>query len=210
MIIQLQRGRAPESAEWAKNVGKAIATNLLQRGRAPESAEWMAPAWRTGWSPVLQRGRAPESAECAKEGIVVLAADGLQRGRAPESAECVYENGVGEVTLSFNGAALRRARSGGGGGLGERRAQRFNGAALRRARSGDVAVFGVAPLDASTGPRSGERGVTVEHVGACVTLVALQRGRAPESAEWRKHNPPPNPAKRFNGAALRRARSAPC
>ena len=113
--------------------------------------------------------------------------------------------------IGFNGAALRRARSGRytlpelraaiaastGPRSGERgvrnqdsrchrRRGRFNGAALRRARSdaGSRLPQGVAGF-ASTGPRSGERGVT-----------ARRRRR-----RWRKC---------FNGAALRRARSAAC
>ena len=62
---------------------------ILQRGRAPESAEWKAKAALEGISKSLQRGRAPESAEC-------------RRSRR------VWGMGTGP----FNGAALRRARSG--------------------------------------------------------------------------------------------------
>ena len=107
----------------------------------------------------------------------------------------------------------------------------FNGAALRRARSLAWCCFAWREKNASTGPRSGERGVNNE-VEACRPLEWLQRGRAPESAESaRGHRPrgQGQPAstgprsgergvkpvvdrrraktKRFNGAALRRARS---
>ncbi len=62
---------------------------------------------------------------------------------------------------------------------------RFNGAALRRARSVDSTnkLSFTAQL-ASTGPRSGERGVVRAHVILCFRAEQLQRGRAPESAEW--------------------------
>ncbi len=38
--LMLQRGRAPESAEWNGAPVEHASTSTLQRGRAPESAEW--------------------------------------------------------------------------------------------------------------------------------------------------------------------------
>ncbi len=185
----------------------------------------------------------------------------LQRGRAPESAEMSSGNGGGTgQRLGFNGAALRRARRSCACRSMTRWRSSFNGAALRRARrsSGDWGLR-FPGLVASTGPRSGERGdeFGVSRVyrppsgwshprsgergdefgvsQAYVSMVWLQRGRAPESAEiWRARSlwfqgfqasTGPRSGERgdattvvdvaaqkpsFNGAALRRARRWRC
>ncbi len=39
VVTRLQRGRAPESAEWTTAEVAVVAVAMLQRGRAPESAE---------------------------------------------------------------------------------------------------------------------------------------------------------------------------
>ena len=132
----LQRGRAPESAECALDSAYPFSHYWLQRGRAPESAEWpenphnpdnLTPAstgprsGERGVPPVplttkkrdgmLQRGRAPESAEWSRRRCAGRLQIGLQRGRAPESAECHLHRRYRPRHRSFNGAALRRARS---------------------------------------------------------------------------------------------------
>ena len=133
----------------------------------------------------LQRGRAPESAEWNQLDVSRFPDSRLQRGRAPESAEWWTGTFQRRGSACFNGAALRRARSASRIPPWFRRPHRFNGAALRRARSG---------------------GVQSKPVG---TLRTLQRGRAPESAEWGREGRQCTPQVSFNGAALRRARSAP-
>ncbi len=107
---------------------------------------------------------------------------GLQRGRAPESAEIRPRKPRFARQGCFNGAALRRARRlCGGGGIDE-----FMDASTgpRSGERGDRATGGFAGQGeiASTGPRSGERG-DVRYVSNSITVYSLQRGRAPESAE---------------------------
>ncbi len=85
----------------------------------------------------------------------------------------------------FNGAALRRARSG-----FEKSWRKSRRNMLQRGRAPESAEWRLplrlsAPLSrASTGPRSGERGVSPKKPFSSDDSK-LQRGRAPESAEWR-------------------------
>ena len=158
-VIFLQRGRAPESAEWPRptpgwSSSRAFNGAALRRARSARGD------MVNGSVAALQRGRAPESAECSILSMALADLGILQRGRAPESAECWRQRRLCDPAAAFNGAALRRARSG------------------RRRRPAQQAQR--AP---STGPRSGERGVS-DFTTQIITAANLQRGRAPESAEW--------------------------
>ena len=85
---------------------------------------------------MLQRGRAPESAESWDDPEKVVAAIELQRGRAPESAES-----TGAVAAPPDFWELQRGR------------------APESAESTIIPGAVLATSFASTGPRSGERGV---------------------------------------------------
>ena len=84
---ELQRGRAPESAEWVDTQAATVEGELASTG--PRSGE----RGVNGEVEVyvarfaLQRGRAPESAEWDQQEIMTCLRSLLQRGRAPESAE---------------------------------------------------------------------------------------------------------------------------
>ena len=127
----------------------------------------------------------------------------LRRARSAEV--CTL---CGKLERGFNGAALRRARSGRDEGLGRHAQHRFNGAALRRARSAPCWIVWDKLNGASTGPRSGERGVGIL-ANPTAAMLLLQRGRAPESAECDALHGEHRTRFGFNGAALRRARSGP-
>ena len=90
--------------------------------------------------------------------------------------------GCSVLPASFNGAALRRARRCEEAGEGRSNHVSFNGAALRRARRFGNVTHDVMHGEASTGPRSGERGDTEKRLITSIK-IPLQRGRAPESAE---------------------------
>ena len=196
----LRRARRYDFFEHACGDGAA-----LQRGRAPKSAEMSRWDAQGSTGQPLQRGRAPKSAEIGglirgSYNIVML-----QRGRAPKSAEITTDRGGGGRWCRFNGAALRRAR-------------RWRWQAPHRFLR-----------EASTGPRSEERGdrpcgrrsrrlaglqrgrapKSAEICGSgegCAGISQLQRGRAPKSAEICDAIRKALPKHRFNGAALRRAR----
>ena len=109
----------------------------------------------------LQRGRAPESAEWV--GITAAKDFRMLPSTGPRSGErgvWTLGSAFARTAEPFNGAALRRARSATGNVGDSPRGPAFNGAALRRARS-------------------------EYQINPCTTAgVHLQRGRAPESAEW--------------------------
>ena len=133
-----------------------MALLLLQRGRAPESAESASGRIALNQTRSLQRGRAPESAESAITACRESLHESLQRGRAPESAE--------SKTLPPRKSARGR----------------FNGAALRRARSHFPCILRTSGRVASTGPRSGERGVgTLASDEAGASQKPLCERRAP-------------------------------
>ena len=175
----------------------------------------------------LQRGRAPESAESSPESVVAACLISLQRGRAPESAEsfrwCPFspllevastgprsgERGVADALgasqsrTSFNGAALRRARSlNRSGHVFCVRAPLQRGRAPESAESPSCGSQPTPCRRASTGPRSGERGVVHTAPPFGSECVLLQRGRAPESAESRV-----TPSSNESTGALQRGRA---
>ena len=109
----------------------------------------------------------------------------------------------------FNGAALRRARSDGLLPKFTRMPNGFNGAALRRARSAPpLHPRGASPV-ASTGPRSGERGVVDRFRNGGREVIASTGPRSGERGVAGRRGRTPHYRRRFNGAALRRARSDP-
>ena len=108
----------------------------------------------------------------------------LQRGRAPESAESITRWKPAGRWNGFNGAALRRARSRREGiGPVVKVSQLQRGRAPESAESSLWWIAAEQKPNASTGPRSGERGVVCEVTSGRVVASVLQRGRAPESAE---------------------------
>ena len=159
MMIQLQRGRTPESAERLVSANVSTSASLLQRGRTPESAERsyflifnvrLAIA-STGphsgecgedsaeahWRRFRVASTGPHSGECGELVVTILDAARtllLQRGRTPESAESRAARAPGSGHRRFNGAALRRVRRGWSGPRHRGPRPRFNGAALRRVR----------------------------------------------------------------------------
>ncbi len=155
---RLQRGRAPESAEWSVTRSRPKSKRSLQRGRAPESAECL--ATKKAQDAIDKASTGPRSGE---RGVRSASADStasvvLQRGRAPESAEWASMKWRPASCRSFNGAALRRARSvgkkGGASGVGK----------LQRGRAPESAEWATNRVDR-------------------LRAEMLQRGRAPESAE---------------------------
>ncbi len=167
------------------SISNTEALSLASTG--PRSGERGVPAAAatSGERGLLQRGRAPESAEWAHGRGFLDANSGRFNGAALRRARSGERRGLcsGSETC-FNGAALRRARSAPARSAGNKPSRSFNGAALRRARSETCGLQELAlEQEASTGPRSGERGVHLLHART-LRNVSLQRGRAPESAEW--------------------------
>ena len=158
----------------------------LQRGRGPETAESFATTRPRRSGPVASTG--PRSGD---------------RGETPTQPTNHNQ------TNSFNGAAVRRPRRGGSGqrrgrpsaglqrGRGPETAEsgipraslrwrscRFNGAAVRRPRrERERQPGGRWGMDASTGPRSGDRGEPPAISHRLRRCEQLQRGRGPETAE---------------------------
>ena len=157
----------------------------LQRGRVLSSAETRIELAIDDNGMMLQRGRVLSSAETRLSVPSVANNPRLQRGRVLSSAETGLPcNGSERLHFCFNGAAFFRAR-------------KLNAPDARDA----------AALDASTGPRSFERGNKWHGWGYRPLGWRLQRGRVLSSAETFIDS-----AKnqfldtRFNGAAFFRAR----
>ncbi len=113
-----------------------ISWAVLQRGRAPESAEWSEP-----WEDVQGEQIASTGPRSGERGVLGEAAAQVLR-EAASTGPRSGERGVGSTRctprrgcIGFNGAALRRARSELADAVEITAAQGFNGAALRRARS---------------------------------------------------------------------------
>ena len=193
LLDWLQRGRALSSAEASSSIDMRRRRGLLQRGRALSSAEARARKRRTAWPYMLQRGRALSSAEATPfayaippysgfNGAALFRARrplkvkprsktyyGLQRGRALSSAEA-----QSQVASSCESHLLQRGR------------------ALSSAEAGAGASGPWSRPQASTGPRSFERG-GIQLGEEQVEAAKLQRGRALSSAEavWAEAWRPP-------------------
>ena len=157
----LQRGRAPESAEWSGVVPFDVSNKTLQRGRAPESAECrFCSVGSVSFCGRFNGAALRRARSAASRKLKVSSSSELQRGRAPESAEWESYIDLTSGEEGFNGAALRRARS----GLRARLHPPIP-AKLQRGRAPESAEWHrrrarLRPREAaSTGPRSGERGV---------------------------------------------------
>ena len=185
MPVPLQRGRAPESAECEPPAQPTDGPDTASTG--PRSGERGVEPKAAGSATLtkLQRGRAPESAECRTSAPVHSRNKWLQRGRAPESAEWRRERSdrSNHHRLLQRGRAPESAECSPSSFATSRQWVASTGP-----RSGERGVapsvaLRVTRVFASTGPRSGERGVVVS-----ITLFAAA-------------------FLCFNGAALRRARS---
>ena len=183
--IWLQRGRAPKSAEcdafWKQRpISGSFNGAALRRARSVchrDLAVSLPEAASTG-------PRSEERGVGVADGSGTFAGVLLQRGRAPKSAECAMVSTSRVFASSFNGAALRRARSEERRIPHARSVDGFNGAALRRARSAKATSPLVPPPPSFNGAalrraRSGRKRAPRAHRG-----IWLQRGRAPKSAEW--------------------------
>ena len=182
---QLQRGRAPESAESTKRPSRRSGVTAASTG--PRSGE-------RGVNTAVARGKArglastgPRSGE---RGVAVVDEVAVAAGRAstgPRSGE----RGVASARATGSGirAMLQRGRA----------PESAESALLERARNRSRV--------ASTGPRSGERGV---QLGTVLFEVLGHASTGPRSGERGVDSPTRRWCRgsgRFNGAALRRARS---
>ncbi len=155
----------------------------------------------------LQRGRARESAESS---IVVddeYDRMELQRGRARESAERELANRAMGAAVSFNGAALERARRGVRNRLAALLLQWLQRGRARESAEREITRRAIDEMErASTGPRSRERGEGAAR-GSIGLSFARFNGAALERARRACSIPAfPFSGKGFNGAALERAR----
>ena len=155
----------------------------------------------------LQWGRAPEGAERRSVSLATRAEAELQWGRAPEGAESPRESPPRTCRDASMGP-----RPGGRGEVAKRcedaprRPAGFNGAAPRRARRGlDVSQSWPGTVELQWG-RAPEGAESPPPVAPVTTNVELQWGRAPEGAERPAAATNSSTARRFNGAAPRRAR----
>ena len=179
----------------------------------------------------LQCGRAFESAEigkCLTDGTCLPA---LQCGRAFESAEILRAGRGPWAPGRFNVAALSKARKSRPGRTMDPAATRFNVAALSKARKsqctsspacaafllqcgrafesaeiGGVWHGGEWQNGASMWPRFRKRGNSLRPLACAPRWMPLQCGRAFESAEIRFLDDPLRRPRRFNVAALSKAR----
>ncbi len=189
-------------------VDPAAPASWLQRGRAPKSAESGAGTPMRSQNLRLQRGRAPKSAESRTSATRWLRENLLQRGRAPKSAESMPPTTLQPpIPLASTGPRSEERGVKWTATRCRTRDTLQRGRAPKSAESTPTLTAGSRWAGASTGPRSEERGVAASPAPTCAASSSLQRGRAPKSAESPYPRPPVGSSQRFNGAALRRARS---
>ena len=176
--------RSHERGRWRSCSALSTGTPSLQRGRALTSAEGSSPPSRPAPRNSLQRGRALTSAEGFRPLKNLWRIETLQRGRALTSAEGSqsHDSQMASKAASTGPRSHERGRPARVRSIARSHPVLQRGRALTSAEGFCIRrAFGV-PRPASTGPRSHERGRLLPQV------------------------PPPPLLRRFNGAALSRAR----
>ena len=194
--------------------GNVANYEVLQRGRGPETAERSQPTAPRPFTTCFNGAavRRPRREMNATQNRIAVT--GLQRGRGPETAESPGSARFAEMLGEcFNGAAVRRPRRaprrrrrtrakgklqrGRGPETAESTsspsASRTKRQALQRGRGPETAERTERirrwnrGTNASTGPRSGDRGESMSAKQVQAVMPKLQRGRGPETAESTTH-----------------------
>ena len=211
MSSPLQRGRARESAERLGADQKALLENWLQRGRARESAER-----RRFAGQLLDRIPASTGPRSGERGETVhrpgsdfpgAASTGPrsgERGESPPVASTLMDPYLLQRGRARESAERCRCRSRSGGSRWLQRGRARESAERSRRDGGHRGA-----TDASTGPRSGERGEGSGNTLDSPATYASTGPRSGERGEGLDSSETRSRAARFNGAALGRARRGP-